>query len=71
MRLVKGPYMKRWLEWVKVNAMPLSTALGLAVLVFLTGLLVMAAMSTTLLVDWSEYLPALNAIGVGWMPKER
>jgi diguanylate cyclase (GGDEF)-like protein/PAS domain S-box-containing protein len=57
--------MKRWLEWVKVNAMPLTTALGLAVLVFLTGLLAMAAMSTTLLVDWSEYLPALTAIGLG------
>ncbi len=57
--------MKRWLEWVKVNAMPLTTALALAVLVFLTGLLAMAAMSTTLLVDWSEYLPALTAIGLG------
>ena len=57
--------MKRWLEWVKVNAMPLTTALGLAVLVFLTGLLAMAAMSTTLLVDWSQYLPALILIGLG------
>ena len=57
--------MKRWLEWVKVNTMPLTTALGLAVLVFLTGLLAMEAMSTTRLVDWSEYLPALTAIGLG------
>jgi diguanylate cyclase (GGDEF)-like protein/PAS domain S-box-containing protein len=57
--------MKRWLEWVKVNAMPLTTALGLAVLVFLTGLLAMAATSTTLLVDWTDYLPALAAIGLG------
>jgi diguanylate cyclase (GGDEF)-like protein/PAS domain S-box-containing protein len=57
--------MKRWLEWVTANAMPLMTALGLAALVFVAGLLAMAATSTTLLADWSTYLPALIAIGAG------
>jgi PAS domain S-box-containing protein len=57
--------MKRWLEWVKANAMPLTTALCLAVFVVPTGLLVMGAVSSTLRVDWSEHLPALTAIGLG------
>lgn len=57
--------MKRWLEWVKANAMPLTTAVCLAVLVVLTELLVMGAVSSPLRVDWSEHLPALTAIGLG------
>ena len=57
--------MKRWLEWVKVNAMPITTALCLAVVVVPTELLVMGALSSPLRVDWSERLPALTAIGLG------
>ena len=57
--------MKRWLEWVKANAMPLATALCLAVLVVLTEMLVMRAVSSPMRVDWSEHLPALTAICLG------
>ena len=50
--------MKRWLEWVTANAMPLMTALGLAALVFVAGLLAMAATAVALAARPQAAMPA-------------